>query len=114
MDGRSVTAGGLGQTLRGATSGSGQMHAHFLGAENFNQRAQDGGLPHARSAGNDGDFALQGAAQGFALQFMIGKAGFLLSPLYCGINLDRRQTTGDFAKSRDHIRDLLFSPVVVR
>ena len=111
MNGGREAAGGLREALGGAAGGRGEMHAHLLGAEDVDQRAEDGGFARARPAGEDGELVREGAAQGAALQLMELEAGFFLGPLDGRVGLDRRKPAAHAREPADHVRDLLLGPV---
>jgi hypothetical protein len=114
VDGGRITAGGLGEPAGGAAGRRGEVDADFLGFENFDESAEDGGFTGAGAAGEDGEFMGERVAECGALRGGEGKAGFLFDPLDGGVGLDGREPAGSAREPGDGGGDFYFSAVVVR
>ena len=94
-----VAAGGFGETISRATGRCGEMHAHFFRAQDFDERAEDGGLTRAWSAGENRGFMAQCVFNRVGLQGVKIETSLVGGPLHGGLNLDRWKTASDFAEA---------------
>ena len=97
--------------MRGASGGRGEVHADFLGLQDFDERAEDGRFAGTGSSGKDGGFVGEGVFERGALLVGEGEAGFVFGPRHGGVDFDRRESADDAADADDGVGNFHFGAV---
>ena len=90
MERARLVPGDLGQPLRGAPRGRGEMHPEPLRLQEPDHRLENGRLPRSRAAREDEQLLLERQPDRLALLLGQGKPGLLLDPGQRLIHVDRR------------------------
>ena len=111
VDGLGLEPGRFGHALGGAAGRGAQQQAHALGGEDAQDRVDDGGLAHARPAGDDQHLRQQRQPDRGDLAFGQRQAGLLLDPRQRLLRIDVGPGQRAVGQAQEPLGDDLLGPV---